>query len=110
MKSFQSLDTDEAIARMKNWLVMNLKFTVQEINDKLNCLELTHGKERLTDLAYYIQYAIIENTEYFTILETVYHDFQLYNKQHTPFRSFCYTLFYNVKTTMIKLPKRQNVI
>lgn len=110
MKTFQVLEPDEAIARLTNFLGMNFKFTVQEISDKLTCFRLTHGEERLTDLAYYIQYALIDNVDYIQIIQTVYHDFMLYNKQDTPFRTFCFTYFYNTRLTMAKYPKRINVV
>lgn len=110
MKSFEELSIEEAIGRLKNFLMMNFKFSVQEIDDKLTCLRLTHGEERLSDLAYFVQYAFIERAEFMDILQTVYHDLMLFNKQHVPFRTFSYTGAYQIKVTMKNLPKRKNLL
>ena len=110
MKTFQTLKSTEAVERLKNWLVMNFKYTVEDIDNKLACMLTTHGQQKINDLAFYIQYAMIERVEYFTILTTVDHDYRLYNKQETPFKTFCYEMLYHTKATMAKLPKRINAI
>lgn len=109
METFKLIEDTEALARLKNWLVMNLKFTLQEIEEKICRFKVIHGEERLLDLAYYLQYACISQISYTLIVETVYNDLCNEEKKFA-LKSFCYSNLYKSKALLQKLNvRRQNV-
>lgn len=74
MKEFKHLSTEEALARMENWLIANTKINVENVKVKFQAIQHTRGSQALTDMAFYIQWAYIEKVEQFEILETVLYD------------------------------------
>ncbi len=111
MKTFEQITDAQAMERLSNWLLVNIRLSKTEIEERINNIIENFGKERILDIAFFIQYAIREKVDYIAIFQTVSEDISVTTQRENCFKTFQFATLYKSKALIESLGrKRQNVI